>query len=69
MITELIPTNNRKSFYGKAKVINNDDTIELLSYNTIVAIYNKNNKELTINGEYSNTTTTHIKSFKNYLNL
>ena len=35
---ELKPINNRKSFYGKAEVIEKDNgDIELRSYNTIVA--------------------------------
>ena len=37
-VFELTPINGRKSFYGKAVAIEKDDgTIELKSYNTIVA--------------------------------
>lgn len=36
-IYELMPTNGRKSFYGKARVIIDGETQYLQSYNTIVA--------------------------------
>lgn len=68
-ITELIPVNGRKSFGGKAKVIDTENAIELLSYETIVAKYNKNSKKFEVLGKHSMTTNTHIKAFKNYLNL
>ena len=47
---ELKPTNNRKSFYGKATIIEREDgTIELKSYNTIVArIRNGNFEEVAL---------------------
>lgn len=52
----------RKSFYKKAFIIRNaDNSIDLLSYSTIVATI-KNGK-LHINGFYSNTTLRHIKEF------
>ena len=60
---ELQPTNNRKSFYGKAKVIEQDSgTIELQSYNTIVARIRNGNFERLWSG-YSMTTMNHINSF------
>lgn len=60
---ELTPTNNRKSFYGKAEVIEQDNgDIELRSYNTIVARIRKGKFERLWSG-YSATTMTHINSF------
>lgn len=50
---------NQKSFYGKAKIIRENDTIKLKSYDTIIAEI-KNNK-LHINGFYSATSTRHLK--------
>lgn len=53
---------NRKSFYGKAQIIQYDNgTQELKSYDTIVATL-KNGKA-TINSTYSTTTLRHIKSW------
>ena len=68
-IYELTPINERKSFYGKAKVVETDNLIQLLSYDTIVAEFNKDTKEYKVNGEYSQTTNTHIKSFVKFLGL
>ena len=65
-ILELIPLHsNVKSFYNKAKVIMQDDgTIQLQSYNTIVCEIDKEGYFwYTWNGK-SNTTTRHIKEFK-----
>ena len=59
---------NQKSFYKKALIIDNDKTTELKSYETIVAIYQKDTKTLKINGFYSMTTLKHIKEFINVLN-
>ena len=55
----------RKSFYGKAKLIyiDDDNTIELMSYSTIVAKYDRIKEKITVNGFYSNTTLRHIKEF------
>lgn len=50
-----------KSFYKKAWEIYDNDTIKLLSYNTIVAEIVNN--ELVVHGTYSNTTLRHIKEF------
>lgn len=52
---------NVKSFYKKARVLKNDDTIQLISYSTKVAEI-KNGKAH-IFGWYSATTTRHIKEF------
>ena len=65
-ILELIPLHsNRQSFYGKAKVILQDDgAIQLQSYNTIVCEIDKDGYFwYTWNGK-SNTTSRHIKEFK-----
>lgn len=63
---ELIPTNGRKSFGGKARVIEQDGFAKLLSYDTIVAQINLETKEYTQNGKYSMTTSSHINSFKQF---
>jgi hypothetical protein len=56
---------SRKSFYGKAKVIEHDDgIIQLQSYDTIVCEIDKDGYFWhTWNGE-SRTTNRHIKEFK-----
>lgn len=60
---ELKPANNRKSFYGKANVIEQDNgDIELRSYNTIVARIRNGKLERLWSG-YSATTMNHINSF------
>lgn len=60
---ELIPTNNRKSFYNKAEVIERDNgDIELRSYETIVARIRNGKFERLWSG-YSATTMNHINSF------
>lgn len=61
---ELVPQyDSRKSFYGKATVIKDGETVKLRSYNTIVAEYNPLNNGLKINGYYSPTTARHINEF------
>ena len=52
---------NVKSFYGKAKIIREKNTIKLQSYNTIIAEI-KDGK-LHINGFYSATSTKHLREF------
>lgn len=60
---ELKPTNNRKSFYGKAAIIEKDNgDIELRSYNTIVARIRNGKFERLWDG-YSATTMNHVNSF------
>ena len=63
---ELTPTNGRKSFGGKAKVIVENGVAKLLSYTTIVAEIKLDNKEYKQNGSYSTTTNNHIKAFKQF---
>ena len=63
-IFELVPRyDSRKSFYGKARVIDHENgTIELQSYNTIVSrCVNGKVEEL---GKWSQTTTRHQKEFR-----
>ena len=60
---DLKPINNRKSFYGKASIIERDNgDIELRSYNTIVARVRDGKFERLWDG-YSMTTMNHINSF------
>ena len=63
-IFELVPRYDaRKSFYGKARVVDHENgTIELQSYNTIVSrCVNGKVEEL---GKWSATTTRHQKEFR-----
>ena len=63
-IFELVPHyDTRKSFYGKARVIDHENgTIELQSYDTIVSrCVNGKVEEL---GKWSQTTTRHQKEFR-----
>ena len=64
-IYELIPRNGRKSFYGKAQVMVDDNGDEtLLSYCTPIMRVNKNGMVTRLyDGELSMTTATHLKSF------
>lgn len=63
---ELIPQyDSRKSFYGKARVRNNDGDLELISYSTRVAVIHQateaDPKSASVYGLYSQTTLRHIK--------
>lgn len=53
---------SRNSFYGKARVNNNDGDLELISYNTRVAVIYPDNT-VSVYGTYSSTTLRHIKEF------
>jgi len=68
-VTELIPVNNRKSFYGKALAIEENNVFKLKSYQTIVAEYDAKTKQLKINGWYSSTTQIHLNAFFCFLGL
>lgn len=68
-IFNLVPTNSRKSFGNKAKVIVENGIAELLSYDTIVATYDLNSGLYVQNGEYSLTTNSHIKAFKQFYSV
>lgn len=67
-IFELSPIDNRKSFYGKAHVIQNGHTVQLQSYDTIVLEWDEDKKTLTRYWDgYSATTMRHINSFMTYI--
>lgn len=62
-VFELRPINGRKSFYGKASIIEKDNgDVELRSYDTIVARI-RNGKFERLWDSYSATTMNHINSF------
>ena len=65
----LTPVNGRKSFYGKCKMINGGDSIQLKSYDTIVAEFNQETGIINVFGWYSRTTASHINSFLNHFGL
>ena len=69
-ILDLTPQHsNRKSFYGKAKVIINDNgTVQLQSYNTLVCEIDEYNKFKMLWDGKSQTTTRHIKEFRQQFN-
>lgn len=61
---ELLPYyDSAKSFYGKAKVIEVENDVFLMSYDTIVACYNRGAKMAQVFDTYSATTLRHIKEF------
>lgn len=61
---ELLPYyDSAKSFYGKAKVIEIENDVFLISYDTIVAFFNRDAKVAQVYGTYSVTTLRHIKEF------
>lgn len=61
---ELMPTNGHKSFYGKAKVVIEDNGTETLySYDTPIVSRDKNGKLKKLYNGWSVTTGTHIKAF------
>ena len=62
-ITELVCTDGRKSFYGKAKVVTYKGVKTLYSYNTPVAKIGKNGKFTRLWAGYSATTMRHVNSF------
>ena len=63
-IMELCPYyDSAQSFYGKAKVIEIENDVFLVSYNTIVAFYNRETKIAEVVDTYSATTLRHIKEF------
>ena len=62
METELLPQyDSRKSFYKKARVLNENGKLILISYFTQVC-YIENGKAFVL-GSWSNTTTRHVKEF------
>jgi len=65
-IFELTPTNGRKSFGGKAKVIVENNVSTLISYNTVVATYNHLENKIYLKGYFSPTTMQHQNAFLEY---
>ena len=65
----LQPHDGRKSFYGKCEAIKEDCGLKLRSYNTVVAEYHYDTKEVKIHGWYSMTTARHINSFLSHFGL
>ena len=69
-IFELPCLDNRKSFYGKAHVIEHDDgTKQLQSYNTIVCEIDNNGNYNRLWDGSTRTTNRHIRSFKKFYNI
>lgn len=63
-IMELCPYyDSAKSFYGKAKVVEVGNDVFLMSYDTVVACYNRSAKIAQVFDTYSATTLRHIKEF------
>ena len=63
-IYELQPNNSRKSFYGKAKVIEKDNGEKvLMSYDTEVCKITKSGEFVRLWDGYSATTMRHVNSF------
>ena len=66
---ELPCYDSRKSFYGKAIVIETENGIYLKSYNTYVAMITPENEVIRLWDSYSATTMRHINSFINHYNI
>lgn len=62
-VFELRPDDNRKSFYGKAKVYTRDGWRVLQSYNTEVCAIDAHGNFVRYWGGYSATTMRHVKAF------
>lgn len=63
-IYELTPTDGRKSFYGKAKIIVDDNGAKTLySYNTAIIKREKDGHLIRLWNGYSMTTGRHIVAF------
>lgn len=61
---ELVPTNGRKSFYGKAKVVVYPNGAQaLISYETFVAFKDVDGTVHRLWDDWSATTGSHIKAF------
>ena len=62
-ICDLIPKNGRKSFYGKAKVLEHNGTRYLISYSTIMGAIDAAGKIHRYSNHKSYTTCCHVRSF------
>lgn len=60
---------SRASFYNKAVIEDHPDAITLYSYNTAVAMYDKETGVLHVYGYYSSTTARHIREFARQLGV
>lgn len=60
---------SRKSFYGKATVIETENGIYLKSYDTYVAMITLENKVIRLWSGYSATTMRHVNSFLYHYNI
>lgn len=61
---ELCPYyDSAQSFYGKAKVFEIENDVFLMSYDTIVAFFNRDVRTVGVVDTYSVTTLRHIKEF------
>ena len=63
---ELVPVHDsRKSFYGKARVIDTDDAMTLESYNTPVIKFERGTRNITLMTAWDSSPTTlrHVKEF------
>ena len=64
IMMELCPYyDSAQSFYGKAKVFEIENDVFLMSYDTIVAFFNRDTKIVRVMDTYSATTLRHIKEF------
>ena len=62
--TELMPTSSRKSFYGRALVLEGKDSTRWLqSYNTIMCSVDRDGRVRRHSDYRSNTTDRHVKAF------
>lgn len=68
-ISNLMPVDNRKSFYGKAKVIEDNNEMLCQSYDTIVCKVDANGNFVRLWGGYSATTMRHINAFMQYAGI
>lgn len=62
-ITDLRPTDSRKSFYGKARVVDSPSGKSLVSYSTLVATVRPDGKVERHSDWDSATTRRHVKAF------
>ena len=71
MIIDITPTNGRKSFYNKAKIVINENKHQLLSYNTIICEYNIDNGKFIMiyNNKLRSTSRIHLTEFKKLYNI
>lgn len=66
---ELLPTNGRKSFYGKAKIREENGEQILVSYTTDVCKIDNDGNFIRLWDGYSATTMNHVNSFLSYVGI